>query len=465
MTPVNLDAAAAVVLSWLLTYAIHSTILLAVAAVAAWRFADQHAWLDLIWKTAVIAPLVTASLHLDPIALPLGGRWAMPSVTTVTGSPIVAPDERAASSAETDVTPAMTAERVTSSPVDRSRRSERCGSPVGRGPIHVVAVDASLVAVDRRSGVADHRHRRCGAVRRSTAKCLSGARLRRARDGHRSARHRRGVATQRESAPLDPADDEPAFARCPSRLAGRHIVLPERFLRELDPEQQRAALAHEMAHVVRRDPEWRIAIEILERALFFQPLNRLARARLCDAAEFLCDEWAVQQTQSPLALARCLSVVASWWSPADELPAGVSAMARSDSAMVRRVTRILNEPARIARRPRLHWLAIPVTLVAVAAPRVTATQLPTPVDGDAGRGSRRQRRERSRKPRSSARRSANGPPPTSPPRGRSFASIDPLVLATLSRSAGARRWRTPPDRASPISGSSTPSTRRRTPMT
>lgn len=43
--------------------------------------------------------------------------------------------------------------------------------------------------------------------------------------------------------------------------------------------------------------------------------------------------------------------------------------------MVRRVTRILNEPARIA-RPRLYWLAIPVTLVAIAAPRVTATQLP-----------------------------------------------------------------------------------------
>ena len=87
MTPADLDAAAAVVLSWLLTYAIHSTILLAIAAVAAWRFADQHAWLDLIWKVALIGPLVTASLHLDPIALPLGGRWAMPSVTTVTGTP------------------------------------------------------------------------------------------------------------------------------------------------------------------------------------------------------------------------------------------------------------------------------------------------------------------------------------------------------------------------------------------
>ena len=94
MTPVDLDAAAAVVLSWLLTYAIHSTILLTLAAVAAWRLADQHAWLDLIWKTAVIAPLVTASLHLDSISLPLTGRWTMPSVTTVTRAPTVGAGSR-----------------------------------------------------------------------------------------------------------------------------------------------------------------------------------------------------------------------------------------------------------------------------------------------------------------------------------------------------------------------------------
>ena len=73
MTPADLDAAAAAVLSWLLTYAIHSTILLAIAAAAAWRFADQHAWLDLIWKAALIGPLVTASLQLDPIC-PAAGR-------------------------------------------------------------------------------------------------------------------------------------------------------------------------------------------------------------------------------------------------------------------------------------------------------------------------------------------------------------------------------------------------------
>ncbi len=92
----------------------------------------------------------------------------------------------------------------------------------------------------------------------------------------------RSRANQRRSIHLT------THALCPVPLAlgGRHVVLPERFLQELDPEQQRAALAHEVAHVVRRDPEWRIAIEVLERALFFQPLNRLARARLLTRPSF-----------------------------------------------------------------------------------------------------------------------------------------------------------------------------------
>jgi len=371
MTPAGLDAASNVVLSWLLTYAIHSTILLAVAAAAAWRFADQHAWLDLIWKVALVGPLVTASLHLDPLALPLGGRWTMPGVTTSTGTPVAT----SAPVGDTPITPAMPVERVTSPPsLDRSAEIDRAiTAPQARVTIWqtmagswrpIAAVSWLMIAI---VALVRYAVRLRGVYRvLGSGPPVTSTDLLDTIDGLRSG------ANQRRPIRLT------TNAMCPVPLAlgGRHIVLPERFLAEVEPEQQRAALAHETAHVARRDPEWRIAVEILERVLFFQPLNRLARARLCDSAEFLCDEWAVQQTQSPLALARCLSVVASWWSPADELPAGVSAMARSDSAMVQRVTRILNEPARITRRPRLLWLAIPVTLVAIAAPRVTATHLP-----------------------------------------------------------------------------------------
>src|SRR5262245_11365768 len=366
MTPADLDAAAAAVLSWLLTYAIHSTLLLTLAAIAAWRLADRHAWLDLIWKTALIAPLVTSSLQLSPMALPLDERWPLPSHSEVTNRPSAAPVS--ATVAAPQVMPATTAERVTTAPVvDRAPASETYMpasvarlnvSPAIWRPWPTMVVAAWLiiaVAGVMRYGV---RLRRVYRTLASGVPVTSSRLLDIVEGLRRTANQRRQIRlTTNPKCPV------------PLVLAGRHIVLPDRFLRELEPEEQRAALAHEVAHVARRDPAWRIGVDVLERVLFFQPLVRLARRRLCEAAEFLCDEWAVQQAQSPLAMARCLSAVASWWSPAIRLPAGVSAMARSDSAMVRRVTRILDAPARPS-RPCLHWLAIPVALVAVAAPRV-----------------------------------------------------------------------------------------------
>lgn len=371
MTLADVNAAAALVLSWLLTYAMHSTILLILAAVAAWRLRDEHAWLDLIWKTALIAPLVTASLHIDLITLPMGRPWTMPSVTI----------------ADTSATPSITVEPVTSSAfVNHAAAIDKPAASVARRLTwsqamirswpSIVAVAWLIIAIGAvvRYGVGLRRVYR--ALRSGLA--VTATNVLDTTDALRC------VAGRRRSILLTTSPICPV----PLALAGGHIIVPDRFLGELDPEQQHAALAHEMAHVARRDPEWRIAVELLERVLFFQPLNRLARARLCDAAEFICDEWAVRQGGSPLAMARCLSAVASWGSPADpgrrslgeggDL-AGVSAMARSDSVMVRRVSRILDDPQRVARRPRLDWLAIPVTLVAIAAPRVTATQLPTPV--------------------------------------------------------------------------------------
>src|SRR5688572_30343727 len=91
MTPVDLDTFSAAVLSWLLTYAIHSTILLAAAAALARWFADEHAWLDVIWKTALLGPLVTASVQIGSGAIPLGGRWPIALAAPVAGAQAIAP--------------------------------------------------------------------------------------------------------------------------------------------------------------------------------------------------------------------------------------------------------------------------------------------------------------------------------------------------------------------------------------
>jgi HEAT repeat protein len=364
MIPADLDSFGAALVSWLLTYLIHSTILLSAAVAIAWRLADQHDWLDRVFKAALIGPILTASLQPGVDAAAFGARWSIADPVSIqappaVGSTIAAPP------------PAAGVERPSAS--DRERVDAR--TPVAPAFSELPGRAATRPLVRRWPALMAFAWLAIAAA----AAARYGARLRRVYRAFSSSAPPSGVL---ESARRlrDAAGAPPSIAltvsrlcRVPIALAGRHIVVPERLL-QLDLDQQRAALAHEMAHVLRRDPEWRIAIELLERVLFFQPLNRIARARLCDSAEFLCDRWAVRHTQSPLALARCLSEVASW-SEADRMIAGVSAMAHSDSAMVKRVTRILNGAADSSWRPRLLWFTLPVALVLVAAPRVTASHV------------------------------------------------------------------------------------------
>ena len=81
-------------------------------------------------------------------------------------------------------------------------------------------------------------------------------------------------------------------------------MLPERAVKDLCEDELRALLAHELAHLVRGDSSWLCISRVVCSCLAFQPLNHLARREWQRAAEFLCDNWAVSRTQTPLALAR-----------------------------------------------------------------------------------------------------------------------------------------------------------------
>jgi beta-lactamase regulating signal transducer with metallopeptidase domain len=83
-------------------------------------------------------------------------------------------------------------------------------------------------------------------------------------------------------------------AASPVVLGTSEICVPRRFLSDLTPEEQSGVLAHEVAHLVRRDPWWLLLAVTLESLFFFQPLNRLARVRLQDEAELLSDALAVR---------------------------------------------------------------------------------------------------------------------------------------------------------------------------
>jgi HEAT repeat protein/beta-lactamase regulating signal transducer with metallopeptidase domain len=169
----------------------------------------------------------------------------------------------------------------------------------------------------------------------------------------------------------------------PIALGVAEICVPETALTELDLEQQRSMLAHELAHLARRDPLWLAFASVVERVLWIQPLNRIARRQMATAAEYLCDEWAVRRTGSGVALARCLAQVAEWIQ-SSPLGVPVAGMAEERSLLVSRVERLLAARAAAPHSRRaLVLTAVVVVLATIAiAPGVTGSAVGASATGE-----------------------------------------------------------------------------------
>lgn len=72
------SSAAGQAAAWLLTYALHSTLFLALACLLSRRLANRWARLEeAVWRFALVGALVTATLQLAAGWQPVGGRWAL----------------------------------------------------------------------------------------------------------------------------------------------------------------------------------------------------------------------------------------------------------------------------------------------------------------------------------------------------------------------------------------------------
>jgi beta-lactamase regulating signal transducer with metallopeptidase domain len=118
------------------------------------------------------------------------------------------------------------------------------------------------------------------------------------------------------------------------------IVLPEDTDRRLAADELGALLAHEVAHLVRGDAYWLWIGQFLCTCLPFQPLNALARRGWQQAAEYLCDDWAIDRGIRSLSLARCLTQIAEWRRGMRRSPLGLAA-GGAKSTLVQRIERLI----------------------------------------------------------------------------------------------------------------------------
>jgi beta-lactamase regulating signal transducer with metallopeptidase domain len=329
--------------AWLLTYSLHSTLFLALAWLASKRLAGRWARLEeAMWRFALVGALATATVQLAAGWEPVAGRWTLeaPAASTVemVSRPVPATTPRVA----------LAVPAASPSPALPS------------WPFDLRSTVLGLWA--------------CGALflcLRWTGSYLRLKRRLRARPevvGGGMFTLMRQLSGDLGLAPL-------VRLTCSSRVSvpvalglGRpEICVPPRALSHLEPEQQEGMLAHELAHLVRRDPFWLAFSRILAGALFFQPLNWVACRRLRELSERLCDEWAVERTGRPLSLARCLAEVAGWSVRSAALP--VPSMADRPSSLARRIRHLLDDSRSPERRVRPVWIGagMLVLLAAVAA--------------------------------------------------------------------------------------------------
>jgi beta-lactamase regulating signal transducer with metallopeptidase domain len=149
------------------------------------------------------------------------------------------------------------------------------------------------------------------------------------------------------------------------------ILLP-RWAEALDPRQRRAMLAHELAHLRRRDPLWRPLQRLACVPLFFHPLAWTAVRRLEALAETLCDRSAAERSGGGRPLAECLAECLARSAASTPTPRSAGwalAMAEHDAGIVSRVKDLLENPhMKMSSIPtRWRWTAAGVALLALIA--------------------------------------------------------------------------------------------------
>ncbi|MCB9505574.1 MAG: HEAT repeat domain-containing protein [Gemmatimonadales bacterium] len=315
---------------WLLTYALHSTVLLGLAWLILRTRRTDARTRDVLWKVAMVGGIVTASVQTALDLRPAG------TVSLVAAAEPATPSQAADRSTQSKTAQIESGAEVAPPAGERSATTPVVSAPTTAAPSSTWFTPALTIVwvVLAAALLAWYLGRRLILVGR-----LGDRRVIADGDLPSVLGELRTAAGVRQRVRLTASQT----IASPVALGRSEICLPAAALVELEPAEQRAMLAHELAHLVRHDPSWLVVACLIERAFFFQPLNRLAREGIQDAAEFLADEWAARRTGG-VPLARALVKVAEWLQ-ASPLGVPVAGFAEERSRLTSRVGRLLEPEA------------------------------------------------------------------------------------------------------------------------
>lgn len=323
-------------LAFLLTVALHAAVLLALAwAIDRGALRRQPAWRELLWRFALFGALLSAGAQaLSDPPTPLRFAWPLPHSTPaasggITASGVSAPALAGADGATVAAVrsrPASAQQATSALPVVSTSTTPTWRASSWQAMVLAAWLAGTVVALIRLASAWLQLRRRL-----AQAEPLHDAST--SADAAALAIHA-GIRTPR----LALLDD----LASPIAAGADRIVLPRWAAQLLDREQRRAMLAHETAHLARRDPYWKLAISLWCAVLWFLPLARLARRRLDETAELACDAWAARHLGDGRSLAECLAECAERRVGGFESVLAPG-MAKRESPLLQRIDHLIGE--------------------------------------------------------------------------------------------------------------------------
>ncbi len=351
----------AILTAWLLTVAVHGGVLMTLAWTLdlALRSRDERArgdaWRESLWRAALFGGVLTATLQIATGLPSLGGRWQF-------------------------VPPASTAALFTGATLPASELNETASTVPGAAPSRLAAssahaadeaskhavVNTRAISTESARPPADRTHELAPTLASAQfaqnwatwliCAWLAGALIALARVMRSLLALRRALAVAAPSTDVAIHADAFELARkmgcaapevlslealaSPFAATRARVVLPDWAMATLDRAQRRAMLAHEIAHISRGDPQWKICVALCAAMFWFIPFARIAQRRLDDIAELACDASAARATGSGRDLAECLAACAERHQQGPVL-ALAAAMAVRDSSFIQRIEQLL----------------------------------------------------------------------------------------------------------------------------